>query len=455
MDLAGPPNEEVRTMLRESLRGFLGKHWSVEKARSAAPDSILAIWTKLVGQGVASLGCDFNEGGLCEIQVVMAELGRAACPAPMWSAALTNLALSSSRDEGSTKFLEHVHAGAARAAFSFGVLDPDRQAGVIRIDGGRASGLLRFVETAASSSHLLVAIDPFRLALIELSTPGVKLEPARAMGAPGLFQLRLDAVPADLVSLQGISADDLLLTSKLALLGRAHGATRRAFELAVDYARERQQFGQPIGKFQAIQHKLANSLIALEGVRLTLDHAAHLYDRRDACWRYFANAAVAFGGKALRNVSLETQHTFGAIGYADEHEAPLHFKRVHLDTVALGGSSHARRWLAAFLLDDDGRRLPRYDLGEAGNALREDARQWLTEHWTGARKAAFDAKPFAKREFDPEFALDIGNTGWIGLGWPKEFGGQARSPLEQIAFIETMEQAEAPRIGQRSRPTRR
>jgi len=62
-------------------------------------------------------------------------------------------------------------------------------------------------------------------------------------------------------------------------------------------------------------------------------------------------------------------------------------------------------------------------------------------------RAAFDARPFAKREFDPAFALDVGRTGWIGLGWPEKFGGQARSPLEQIAFIETMEQAEAPRIG--------
>ena len=79
--------------------------------------------------------------------------------------------------------------------------------------------------------------------------------------------------------------------------------------------------------------------------------------------------------------------------------------------------------------------------------LREQARAWLEENWSGDRKADFDAKPFAKREFDPEFARDIGKTGWIGLGWSKEFGGQARSPIEQIAFMETMERDEAPRIG--------
>jgi len=446
MDPAELPGEDVRTMLRDALRGFLGEHWSADKARSASPGEISEVWARLVEQGVASLGCDASEGGLREILVVMAELGRAACPAPMWSAALANLALSGSRDEATAEFLGRLHGGAACAAVSFGALDPDRHSGAIRIADGRANGLLRFVEVAASCTHL-VAIDSAAFALVELSAPGASLEPTRAMGLPGLFQLRLDGAPARLISLGPVSTDDLLLKGKLALLARAHGASRRAFELAIDYAKERRQFGQPIGRFQAIQHKLANSLIALEGVRLTLDHAAELHDSDDRNWRYFASAAVAFGGEALRNVALETQHAFGAIGYAEEHEAPLHFKRVHLDTVVFGGSREARRRIAAFLLDDGGEELPAYDLGPAGNALREDARRWLGEYWTGDRKAAFDARPFAKREFDPEFALDIGKTGWIGLGWPEKFGGQARSPLEQIAFMETMERAEAPRIG--------
>jgi alkylation response protein AidB-like acyl-CoA dehydrogenase len=447
MNVAELPGEDVRTMLRDSLRGFLGEHWCADKARSASPGEISDVWTRLAGQGVASLGSDPSEGGLSEILVVMAELGRAACPAPMWSAALANLALSGARDESTIEFLHKIHGGAACVAVSFGALDPDRNAGAIRIDHGRTSGLIRFVEAAASCTHLLVAVDSTAFVLVELNGPRVSLEATRAMGAPGLFQLRLDGAPARLIPLNAVSVDDLLIKAKLVLLARAHGAAHRAFELAVDYAKERQQFGQPIGKFQAIQHKLANSLIALEGVRLTLDHTAHLHDCDDPNWRYFANSAIAFGGEALRSVALETQHTFGAIGYAEEHEAPLLFKRVHLDTVALGGAREARRRVAAFLLDGGGQELPAYDLGPAGNALREDARQWLGQHWTGARKAAFDAKPFAKREFDPEFALDIGKTGWIGLGWPQKFGGQARSPLEQIAFMETMERAEAPRIG--------
>ena len=219
------------------------------------------------------------------------------------------------------------------------------------------------------------------------------------------------------------------------MVARALGAARRAFEMVVDYAKERRQFGQPIGRFQAIQHKLANNLIALEGARVTIEHAAQAFDLGAPSWRYFAAAAAAFGGPALRQVALETQHAFGAIGYAEEHEAPRHFRRAHLDALAFGGAGEARRELAAHLLDDPDATLPEYDLGPAGNAFRGEIREWLREHWTGERKAAFDHKGFHEREFDPSFARDLGTTGWLGLGWPREFGGQARTPLEQLAFM--------------------
>lgn len=448
MDATQLPGEDIREMLRDSLRGFLGEQWNADCVRRGpSPQDVVAIWSKLVGQGVCSLGCNRDEGGLREIAVVLAELGRAACPAPMWSAALANFALSTSRSEAAVDLLEGLHAGAARVAFSFGALDPDRGAGSIQIRDDRAGGLLRFVEAAGSCTHLLVAIDRTVLGLVALDATGVDVAPTRAMGAWGSYEIQLNATPVTLIALDEGLLDDLLLKGKLALTARAHGAARRAFELVTDYARERHQFGRPIGKFQAIQHKLANGLIALEGVRLIVDHAAKLRDLGDRNWRYFANCAVVFASDALRRVSLETQHAFGAIGYADEHEAPLHFKRVHLDTIALGGSRHAKRLLASSLLDAGGSGLPEYDLGPAGNALREQVTGWLEQNLSGDRKAEFDRRPFSKREFDADFARDIGKTGWIGLGWPKEFGGQARLPLEQIAFMETMERGEAPRIG--------
>ena len=78
MDVSQLPSDEIREMLRDSLRGFLAEHWNAADAATpvALPETISSIWTRLVGQGVASLGCDFSEGGLREILVVMAEDAR-------------------------------------------------------------------------------------------------------------------------------------------------------------------------------------------------------------------------------------------------------------------------------------------------------------------------------------------------------------------------------------------
>jgi alkylation response protein AidB-like acyl-CoA dehydrogenase len=451
IDRSALPGSEEREMLRESVRGFLATHWpaasAVEHAQQSA--AVASLWTGLVGQGLATLGAEATEGGLREVAIVLEELGRAACPAPMLEAALVNLTLAQREpvSGAATRLLARLHDGAVRLSIAWAGLAADPQAGSIALAGGRATGTARFVDGGTHATHLLVAVSE-GLALICCDQPGVTVLPARVLGAAAACaEVRLEGAAAELIVLDQAALADLRLLARVALLARAHGAARRAFEMAVDYAKERRQFGQPIGRFQAIQHKLADCLIALEGVRLTLHNAATSFDFGLPQWRYFASAAVAFGAQSLRQVSLETHHAFGAIGYAEEHEAPRHFRQVHRDTLALGGTALARGELAAHLLDDMAGALPEYDLGEAGNALRSVVRQWLEEHWGGERKAAFDRKDFHDREFDPSFALDLGKTGWLGLGWPREFGGQGRTPREQLAFLEVMERAEAPRAG--------
>jgi alkylation response protein AidB-like acyl-CoA dehydrogenase len=464
LDPAELPGAEERALLRESLRGFLAEHWpaATAVARGRDPTAVATIATRLAGQGLFALGADPTEGGLRELVVAMEELGRAACPAPLLGAGLANLVLAdaAAHDAGAAALLEMLHTGTTRAAWSFGGFDPNAAAGAAAWDGAKVSGTLRFVDGAAGATHLLVpAAAPDAavagagsasravLLVVALDPPGATVTHTRALGGAGWSQIDLVAVPAVALPLERQALDALLAIARVAVAARAHGSARRAFELAVDWAKERRQFGQPIGRFQAIQHKLADALIALEGTRLVLEHAAEAHDVGRPAWRYFAAAAAAYSGPALRKVGLETHHAFGAIGYAEEHEAPRHFKRAHADALAFGGAPAARRELAAWLLDDPEATLPEYDLGAAGNAFREEVRAWLREHWTGPRKAAFDAKPFHDREFDPSFARDLGATGWIGLGWPRAFGGQARSPLEQLAYLEVMERAEAPRSG--------
>jgi alkylation response protein AidB-like acyl-CoA dehydrogenase len=142
----------------------------------------------------------------------------------------------------------------------------------------------------------------------------------------------------------------IAMVAQLACAGRALGAAGRGFELAAEHAKVRKQFGQLIGQFQAVQHKLANSLISLDGTRLALDSAAAARDRNDAEWSVFAAAALAFASPALREVTIQTHRALGAIGYAEEHEAPRHFRRVHADVARFGGVARARAELADYLL---------------------------------------------------------------------------------------------------------
>uniref|UniRef100_UPI000D3725EC acyl-CoA dehydrogenase n=1 Tax=unclassified Variovorax TaxID=663243 RepID=UPI000D3725EC len=439
------PSDEERAMLRDSVRGFLERHWPAATAVAWArePQRVQAAWRQLAGQGLTALGSDPAEGGLREILIVMEALGRAACPVPVHHAALLNLAAA----QAPALALPDPDA---RVVLALGAFDGDPAAGSASFAHGRLDGELAFVEGADSATHFAVAAATAGgpvLAWVEAGAPGVRIEPTPAMGTQGLHRVQLRGVPATPIELPAQVLQDLRALARLALCARATGAAERAFEMAVAYAGERKQFGRFIGSFQAIQHKLANNRIALMGAQLTQAGAARQHDLGAADWRVLASAACALAGATLRQVALETQHTFGAIGYSEEHEAPRHFKQVHLDVLRHGGMRRAKEELAEHFLGDEPHALPRYDLGAQGNALREEVRAWLQANWSGERKAAHDALGFKDREYDREFARALGRTGWIGLGWPKRFGGQERGAFEQLAFVEEMERAEAPRAG--------
>jgi alkylation response protein AidB-like acyl-CoA dehydrogenase len=167
---------------------------------------------------------------------------------------------------------------------------------------------------------------------------------------PSFVNLTLEDAPALWLEMPAESLAEIALAARLVCAGRALGAAERAFSLAVDNAKVRKQFGQFIGQFQAVQHKLANCLISLDGARLAIETAAGAHDSADPNWRVFASSAIAFAGPALRTVSIETHRALGAIGYAEEHEAPRHFRRVHADLARFGGVSRARAELADVLL---------------------------------------------------------------------------------------------------------
>jgi acyl-CoA dehydrogenase len=358
MSVPQPPRAETlsdsdRGLLRKSLRDLLARRWPVETAVERADDgpAISAVWQAMAGQGLASLGSDPAEGGLREIVLVFEELGRAACPAPMLGAVAANLALTNQRSNLARDLLDQLHQGNAVAAAALGGFDGDPAAGTVKIRDGSLAGTVAFVEGVQPASHLLVFCQsPACVAIVAGGSAGLQVRTTPGLAVPSFAELSFDGTPATIVDASPEALGDIAIVARLACAARALGAAQRAFELSVEHAKLRKQFGQFIGQFQAVRHKLADNLIALDGARLAIEAAAKARDHGDPEWRVFAASALAFTGPALRAVSIQTHRALGAIGYAEEHEAPRHFRRVHADLVRFGGAPRARAELADYLL---------------------------------------------------------------------------------------------------------
>ena len=447
-----------RQLLRDSVRGFLANRWPAAQAvaKSGDPQAIAALWREMGAQGWSALGADPAQVGLREIALLFEELGRASCPAPLLGAVAANLALAPHRasSAAAASLLDGIQQGKALVAAAWGAFDGDPAAGRVEVGGDKRSffleGRIAFVEDAACATHFIVFTDaPAGAAIVTAAAPGLAVRETPGLAVPAFCELSFQDTPATLLGARAGAIEDIARVARLACAARAVGAAQRAFDLAVEHAKIRRQFGQFIGQFQAIQHKLADCLMSLEGARLTIAHAALTRDMGLANWRVFGSAALAFAGPAIREVSIQTHRALGAIGYAEEHEAPRHFRRVHADLARFGGAPRARAELADFVLgegENSASALPVQDPGSPANAFRQEVRAWLAGNWTEERRAAHDRRPFDKHGWDPEFSRVMGRDGWIGLGWPKEYGGQARSPSEQIAFIEEMALAQAPHL---------
>lgn len=431
-----------RALLREATRDLLADLWPASDDQDVLTDRerLRGVWNALCELGAASFGTGTGNGGLAEAAVVLDELGRAACLAPALSAAAYQLAIAPHTDEA---LGARMATGAAVAVLALDGLTGLPGAEVV---DGALTGVIDLLEAVEIGTDLLVPL-PERGELAVVDLHGVTTEQVRAMGAPGLSRVTLDGAAYRAIPLPDEAWPSLLAIARVGLAARSHGATARTFELATAYVTQRHQFGRPVGAFQAVQHKLANSLVALSGCAALVHQAAVDADRGQPGARLTAAAAFAFAVTALRRVALENHHTFGAIGYAEEHEAPRHFKRVHVDSTRLGGARAAEEELAAHYLDGGGL-VPDIDLGELGNAFRDEVEAWLQTHWTPDEQArsARRRSEFG-HDYDHDFARLLGGTGWIGLSWPAEFGGQERSPRESLAFLQVMERYDAPRTG--------
>lgn len=390
-----------------------------------------AHWSHVVEQGLTGFFSGEHSDSLADLLLVMTEMGRRASTLPVLEAAIAN------------RYARGLTSTSARLALAIGTFGKKEHACSLVFEPERVLGSARFVEGTADADEWLVLTDDCYLCVVARDAEGVTVQPTPAL-APGFADLHLWS-PARSRALTPELCAELLVIVRLGWAARAYGAAVEGFEAFLSYAKERKQFGQAIASFQAIQHKMANSHMALEGCRLQLAAAARAHDEGAANWRALAASAIAFAAGSLRRVALETQHCFGAVGFAEEHPAPALFRRVHADLVRLGGVTKARAELAEFLLAGDGANFDAL-FGRADDPVapfRARFREWLSQNWSSQEREGLRARPESDRPWDLAFAERLGRAGWTTLNWPKAAGGLDATPLEQLAYAEELLKAGA------------
>jgi alkylation response protein AidB-like acyl-CoA dehydrogenase len=165
-----------------------------------------------------------------------------------------------------------------------------------------------------------------------------------------LARLEFSEVPARLIGSPGTARgvlDHTLDVAAIALAAEQLGGAQRALDMAVDYAKVRQQFGRPIGSFQAIKHRCADLLLEVESLRSAVSYAAAAVAAGSTEVPMLAAMLKAYGSEVYSHVAAENIQIHGGIGFTWEHDAHLYLKRAKASELFLGDGSYHRERLAA------------------------------------------------------------------------------------------------------------
>ncbi len=358
---------EDQVLLRNAARSVLDEQVKAAHVRAMMDDPAgfsEPLWQEMAKLGW--LGLPFPEAqggaglGLVELAIVLEELGRAAYPGPYFATVvLGGLALqlggSAAQKE---RWLSAIAAGRARmsAALLEEHLDWDpasTAATAARAGAGFAvTGLKRFVPWAHVADAVLVparAPEGLTLFLVDPKAPGVTLTPMVGIDLGSRWsEMRLDgvAVGADAVVGTAGGAGPLLeaLLRRAAVGASAEmlGAARRCLDMAVDYVKVREQFGQPIGSFQAIRHRCAEMLLEAENSHAAVYYAAWALEAGAEDAAMAASVCKSYVSDAARRVCGDAIQVHGGIGFTWEYDLHLYMKRAKALEPLFGDAEYHR-----------------------------------------------------------------------------------------------------------------
>ncbi|MDQ1105666.1 acyl-CoA dehydrogenase family protein [Nocardioides zeae] len=354
-----PEHEDLRAV----ARSIVEKHGDLEQLLGAVESGQVPteVWRRLTAElDLTAIAVPEAQGGagfgLRELVVVLEETGAALVPDPVLSSAVLGLQALLLADDPAVAadVLADALAGSALVTDAWG------HAEALRLEGGTASGRLHRVLDAVGATHLVApAVGPEgrMLLLVDLAEAGVTplehLDVTRRLG-----DVVLEGASARvLVGPDGV--DDALrrlaVLRQVAVAAEHAGMVARLLDMTVAHVTTRQQFGRPIGSFQAVKHRLADVLVARERCRSAVRYAAARLDDDVAAGHDLGGAevaaavAAAVGTEAVLAAAHEAVQLHGGIGFTWEHPAHRYLRRALGDEAQFGSARDHRARLAALL----------------------------------------------------------------------------------------------------------
>ncbi|MDX2167649.1 MAG: acyl-CoA dehydrogenase family protein [Deltaproteobacteria bacterium] len=371
---------EEQEMLRQSVRDFLAAESPMTYVRQMMEDErgfADEQWRKMAELGWTGLIIPEEYGGagltMVDMVVVLEEMGKVVFPGPFFASAILGgvaIDLGGSAEQ-KQRWLPGLADGSQRATLAqveeSGRWDADGIQLPAKASGGgfSLSGTKLFVHDAHNADLLIVparsggsGADGITLFVVDAKSKGLAVRVLKTMDQTRkLCEVTFDnvAVGADAV-LGGVGKgwallDRLVDRAKVALCAEMCGGAQRVLEMSVEYAKVREQFGKPIGSFQAIQHKCANMMVQVESAKSATYYAAWAVANDVAEAHLAACMAKAYTSDAYRFVSAEGIQIHGGIGFTWEHDMHLYFKRAKGSEVTFGDATWNRELVAQVVLD--------------------------------------------------------------------------------------------------------
>jgi alkylation response protein AidB-like acyl-CoA dehydrogenase len=321
--------DDEQQEIKRTAHEFLGDRFKPEKVRELAEsrsydDGLWKQISELGWPGIAIAEEDGGQGlGMVELAVLLEESGYACAPSPLLGTAGAALVISAAgSDEQRSEWLPRLASGEATGAF-----------------GGFADGKSTLF-CDLPTADVVVTFNGEGALLAPASEVGS--EPFEAIDSTRGYGVVSDAAGERLPGDVDAGRDRLAV----AIAAELTGIAQRAMEMAVEYARERQQFGRPIGSYQAVSHRCAAMLLAAEESRSLTYYAAWTADAEPESLPLAAAMAAARSADAGWQVPASALQVFGGIGFTWEHDLQFWLKRGRVAGRMLGNPRDHRERVA-------------------------------------------------------------------------------------------------------------